>query len=75
MCARRAAATVREAMKDKASIASRLAGESRTPEEIREAVYLFEGDVGAKQSRFWLLLVLAAGDRHGRDHLPTPPRR
>ena len=39
----------------------RLAGETRTPEEIREAVYLFGGDVGAKQSRFWLLLVLAAG--------------
>jgi uncharacterized hydrophobic protein (TIGR00271 family) len=37
----------------------RLTGESRTPEEIRDAVYLFGGDVGVKQSRFWLLLVLA----------------
>jgi uncharacterized hydrophobic protein (TIGR00271 family) len=38
---------------------TRLTGESRTPDEIREAVYLFTGDVGAKQSRFWLLLVLS----------------
>jgi uncharacterized hydrophobic protein (TIGR00271 family) len=37
----------------------RLTGESRTPDEIREAVYLSVGDVGAKQSRFWLLLVLS----------------
>jgi uncharacterized hydrophobic protein (TIGR00271 family) len=37
-----------------------LTGESRTPDEIRDAVYLFGGDVGAKQSRFWLLLVLSA---------------
>ncbi len=42
-------------------LTDRLTGEARTPEEIREAVYLFGGDVGAKQSRFWLLLVLAAG--------------
>jgi uncharacterized hydrophobic protein (TIGR00271 family) len=42
-------------------IRGRLTGESRTPEEIREAVYLFTGDVGAKQTRFWLLLVLATG--------------
>jgi uncharacterized hydrophobic protein (TIGR00271 family) len=42
-------------------IRGRLTGESRTPDEIREAVYLFIGDVGAKQSRFWLLLVLATG--------------
>ena len=48
-------------MTGRASLATRIAGESRTPEEIREAVYLFEGDVGAKQSRFWLLLVLATG--------------
>jgi uncharacterized hydrophobic protein (TIGR00271 family) len=41
-------------------IAGRLAGESRTPDEIRDAVYLFGGDAGAKQSRFWLLLVLSA---------------
>ena len=39
----------------------RLAGDSRTPEEIREAVYLFVGDAAAKQSRFWLLLLLASG--------------
>ncbi|WP_445152683.1 DUF389 domain-containing protein [Baekduia sp. Peel2402] len=38
----------------------RLAGELRSEEEIREAVFLFSGDVGAKQSRFWLLLVLSA---------------
>jgi uncharacterized hydrophobic protein (TIGR00271 family) len=38
---------------------NRLTGESRTPDEIREAVYLFTGDVAAKQSRFWLLLVLS----------------
>ena len=37
----------------------RLAGEARTPEEIRDAVDLFSGDVAAKQSRFWLLLVLS----------------
>ena len=40
-------------------IRGRLTGESRSPHEIREAVYLFAGDVGAKQSRFWLLLVLS----------------
>jgi uncharacterized hydrophobic protein (TIGR00271 family) len=40
-------------------IGQRLTGESRTPDEIRDAVYLFTGDVGAKQSRFWLLLVLS----------------
>jgi uncharacterized hydrophobic protein (TIGR00271 family) len=39
----------------------RVAGGSRTPEEIRDAVYLGVGDVATKQSRFWLLLVLAAG--------------
>ena len=42
-------------------ITSRLTGETRTADEIREAVYLFIGDVGAKQSRFWLLLALSAG--------------
>lgn len=36
-------------------------GQARSPEEIREAVYLSQGDVAAKQSRFWLLLVLSAG--------------
>ncbi len=35
-------------------------GEFRTPEEVRDAVYLFGADVKARQSRFWLLLVLAA---------------
>jgi uncharacterized hydrophobic protein (TIGR00271 family) len=45
----------------RSSLATRIAGENRTPDEIREAVYLFQGDVGAKQSRFWLLLVLATG--------------
>jgi uncharacterized hydrophobic protein (TIGR00271 family) len=43
------------------SLTDRITGESRTPDEIREAVYLFGGDVGAKQTRFWLLLVLAGG--------------
>ncbi|NLT06680.1 MAG: DUF389 domain-containing protein [Solirubrobacterales bacterium] len=38
-----------------------IVGETRTPDEIREAVYLFVGDVPAKQSRFWLLLLLATG--------------
>jgi uncharacterized hydrophobic protein (TIGR00271 family) len=40
----------------------RLSGELRTPDEIRDAVYLFGPGpgAGAKQSRFWLLLVLAA---------------
>ncbi|MBF6620309.1 MAG: DUF389 domain-containing protein [Patulibacter sp.] len=36
-----------------------LTGDVRSQDEIREAVYLFTGDVVAKQSRFWLLLVLA----------------
>lgn len=34
--------------------------QGRDPEEIRDAVDLFDGDVAAKQSRFWLLLTLAA---------------
>jgi uncharacterized hydrophobic protein (TIGR00271 family) len=37
-----------------------LSGELRTHAEIHEAVFLFSGDVVAKQSRFWLLLVLSA---------------
>lgn len=32
------------------SIARRLTSEARTPDEIREAVYLFTGDVAAKQT-------------------------
>lgn len=36
-----------------------LTAQARTPEEIHEAVDLFIGDVPAKQSRFWLLLVLS----------------
>lgn len=36
-----------------------LTGDARSHEQIREAVYLFTGDVAAKQSRFWMLLVLA----------------
>ena len=36
-----------------------LRGDARTPAEIRDAVYLFEGDAPAKQGRFWLLLILA----------------
>lgn len=42
------------------TLRTRLRGEARTPDEIRDAVYLFTGDVGAKQTRFWLLLVLSA---------------
>lgn len=42
------------------TLSGRLTGEARTPQEIRDAVYLFTGDVGAKQSRFWLLVVLSA---------------
>jgi uncharacterized hydrophobic protein (TIGR00271 family) len=38
----------------------RLTGELRTQDEIRDAVYLFSGDVAAKQSRFWLLLLISA---------------
>ncbi len=43
------------------SITQLIAGDARTPDEIREAVYLSVGDAHAKQSRFWLLLVLATG--------------
>jgi uncharacterized hydrophobic protein (TIGR00271 family) len=43
------------------SIARRLTSEGRTPDEIRDAAYLFTGDVGAKQTRYWLLLTLSAG--------------
>ena len=42
-----------------AGLARRLTAEARTSEEIREAVDLFTGDVAAKQSRFWLLLVFS----------------
>lgn len=45
----------------KRGLIERIAGESRSPQEIREAVYLFSGDVAAKQSRFWLLRLLATG--------------
>lgn len=38
-----------------------LLGEVRSADEIRDAVYLFEGGVAAKQTRFWLLLLLATG--------------
>lgn len=43
------------------SLSQLIAGDARTPAEIREAVYLSVGDTGAKQSRFWLLLALATG--------------
>jgi uncharacterized hydrophobic protein (TIGR00271 family) len=42
-----------------ARIGEWLTAGSRTPEEIRDAVYLVSGDVSAKQTRFWLLLVLS----------------
>lgn len=37
----------------------RLVAQGRTQDEIRDAVYLFGDDAATKQSRFWLLLVLA----------------
>ncbi|MCB0862902.1 MAG: TIGR00341 family protein [Solirubrobacterales bacterium] len=46
---------------NKPNLIQRVAGETRSPDEIRDAVYLFTGDVPAKQSRFWLLLLLATG--------------
>ena len=42
------------------SLRANLAGDLRTHDEIREAVYLFTGDADAKRGRFWLLLVLSA---------------
>jgi hypothetical protein len=39
---------------------TRIAGSLRTPAEVRDAVYLDSGDTAAKQSRFWLLLVLSS---------------
>lgn len=42
------------------SIRKLIESESRTPDEIRDVLYLFSGDKHAKQSRFWLLLVLSA---------------
>lgn len=41
------------------SIRKLIESESRTPDEIRDVLYLFRGDKHAKHSRFWLLLVLA----------------
>jgi uncharacterized hydrophobic protein (TIGR00271 family) len=41
-------------------LVSRLGGQLRTPEEVRDAVYLARGDAAANLSRFWLLLVLSA---------------
>jgi len=38
----------------------RIGGPLRAPDEVRDAVYLMTGDTAAKQSRFWLLLALAA---------------
>jgi uncharacterized hydrophobic protein (TIGR00271 family) len=42
------------------SIVKQLTSEGCTPDEIREAAYLFAGNVGAKHTRFWLLLTLSA---------------
>ena len=47
-------------MSGRPPLTARLLSELRTPDEVRDAVYLFTGDVGAKQTRFWLLLVLSA---------------
>ncbi len=47
-------------MSNRLGLLTRLGGELRTPEEVRDAAYLMVGDTAAKQSRFWLLLVLAA---------------
>ncbi len=43
------------------SISALIAGDARTPDEMREAVYLSAGDARVKHSRFWLLLALATG--------------
>jgi uncharacterized hydrophobic protein (TIGR00271 family) len=50
-----------DSMSTSTNILRRVAGKSRPPDEIRDAVYLRVGDVAGKQSRFWLLLVLATG--------------
>lgn len=42
------------------SLLSWLGGELRTPDEVRDAAYLMTGDAPAKQSRFWMLLILSA---------------
>lgn len=42
------------------SLRSSLTGELRTPDEVRDAVYLFGPEADAKRSQFWLLLVLSA---------------
>ncbi|MFN8150794.1 MAG: DUF389 domain-containing protein [Solirubrobacterales bacterium] len=47
-------------MTSEGSFRSRLEGVYRTPDEIRDAAYLLDGDVLAKQSRYWLLLTLSA---------------
>jgi uncharacterized membrane protein len=41
-------------------LATWLGGQLRSPDELRDAVYLHRGDAAANLSRFWLLLVLAA---------------
>lgn len=41
-----------------AEIVRRVTAESRTPQELRDAVYLFGDGIAAKQSRFWLLLAI-----------------
>jgi uncharacterized hydrophobic protein (TIGR00271 family) len=41
-------------------LAARFGGQLKSAEEVRDAVYLFTGDAAAKQSRFWLLLMLSA---------------
>jgi len=38
-----------------------LAGDPRTPQEIRDAVYLAGPGAAVRRSRFWLLLLLATG--------------
>jgi uncharacterized hydrophobic protein (TIGR00271 family) len=40
--------------------AALLGREWRPADEVRDAVYLHSGDAAAKQSRFWLLLVISA---------------
>ncbi len=39
---------------------TRIGGQLRSADEVRDAVYLTTGDTAAKQSRFWLLLIISA---------------
>ncbi len=53
--------TTNEALSLSQRLLGLTAGETRSPDEIRDAVYLSTGNTAAKRSRFWLLLVISAG--------------